>query len=164
MIRRILPWCLFLLGMGDVTILAGDKAPATKKPPLTATLAPAAKGWVRLTLTNNSDKSIVLVDVQEGSGFCDKVWRVEVQVEGQKVALKPCMVYAPALAPFAVTLKAGEKRVRDFQPGAYVPLYGQDGKLANVVIHYEVEPAYFKQFTTAPHVRFSSTPVRIKLE
>lgn len=164
MIRRILPWCLFLLGMGDVTILAGEKASATKKPPLTATLAPAAKGWVRLTLSNNSDKSIVLVDVREGSGFCEKVWRVEVQVEGQKVALKPFLVYAPGGSPFAVTLKPGEKRVRDFQLGAYVPLYGQEGRLANVVIHYDVEPAYFKQFTTAPQVRFSSTPVRMKLE
>src|SRR5262245_12275291 len=104
MIRRILPWCLFLLGMVDVTIFAGDNAPATKTPPLTATLAPAAKGWVRLTLTNNSDKPIVLVDVREGSGYCDKVWRVEVQVEGQKVALKPSMVYAPGDMPFAVTL------------------------------------------------------------
>ena len=58
----------------------------------------------------------------------------------------------------------GEKRVRDFQLGAYVPLYGQEGKPANVVIHYEVEPAYFKQFTTAPHVRFSSASVRMELE
>ena len=162
--RRVLALIAFLLWLGNVTLLAADKAPRAKKPPLTATLEPGAKGYVRLTLTNNTDKPIVLVDVREGSGLCYNVWRVEVQLENKKQALKAFTVYAPALPPFAVTLKPGEKRTRDFQLGAYVQLYGEEGKLANVRVHYEVEPAYFKEFTTAPHVRFSSSPLRMKLE
>jgi hypothetical protein len=165
MSRATLPLTAVLLWIGSFPILAGDKskAPAPKSAPVIATLESLKKGWVQLTVTNTSDKTIRFIDVREGSAACYQCWRVEAVVDGNKKLPPAISIYSPGDVPFEVTLQPGQKHVRKFQLVAYVQWHSKEAKQANVVVHYEVEPAYFKRATNAPYLRFSSKPLKMKV-
>jgi hypothetical protein len=79
------------------------------------------------------------------------------------------MLYAPADGPYEVALEPGQKHIREFNLGAYVQLAhedmpGQKAKPSTITIHYDVDPAFYREWTTAPYLRFSSTPLVMNLE
>lgn len=167
---RMVGFFLVLSGVGIGCTVTRDKSVPVPVAPssVSAILEPAAEGRLKLIVTNTSDKTVRFLDIREGAAWCDRFWRIEVRLANKKT-LPACMLYSPADAPFEVMLEPGQQRIREFNLGAYVQLpyediHGQKGKPATVTVHYEVDPATYKEWTTAPYLRFSSAPLLMNLE
>jgi hypothetical protein len=142
--------------------LADEKPAQETSVPVSTAVESSKKGWVKLTITNTSDKVVRFLDAREGTATVYDIWRIEAKSDDRKKLMPAGPAYASGGTTLEVSLQPGQQHVREFQLGAYFP-YDTE-KSVTIVIHYDVRPEYFRKWTTAPYLRFSSPPLRIKGE
>ena len=156
-------FCTTLAFLFTLGLVEGATVVSTNTPLVEATLTSSRKGWLRIEVKNTSTNPVRLVDVREGTGLCDKFWRVEIEL-GPGKTLRPIMFYAPADTPHLVTIDAGKTYVREIQPGAYVESYHpKSNETALITVHYEVKEPERWTKDAEPHLRFSTNQIKVRL-